>query len=248
MLGWLKSSFESRPPAGTRVYAIGDIHGHSERLAALHDRILDDAGEADEERRVIVYVGDYVDRGPDSSGVLDMLIEAQPDGFERVFLKGNHEDFMLRFLDGDIEAGAGWCANGGDATLASYGIEAAEGWPDFTVLIDWQKDLRRAVPAAHRRFLDALRLSHVEGDYAFVHAGVRPGVPLAEQDARDLMWIRDEFHASRDDHGHVIVHGHSVTAKAVSRANRIGIDTGAGYGRALTAVVLSGAERRFLQA
>tara|TARA_Y100000588_G_C14019582_1_gene823625 strand:+ start:540 stop:902 length:363 start_codon:yes stop_codon:yes gene_type:complete len=104
-----------------------------------------------------------------------------------------------------------------------------------------------AVPDAHKQFLEGLKLSHIEGDYAFVHAGVRPGVPLEAQKPHDLMWIRDEFHTSRADHGYVIVHGHSATSKAVSKANRIGIDTGAGYGRDLTAVVLSGTERRFLQ-
>ncbi|NKB55829.1 MAG: serine/threonine protein phosphatase [Alphaproteobacteria bacterium] len=210
MLGWLKPSRESKPPADTRVYAIGDIHGQIGRLKTLHDRILEDARGAPEARRVIVYVGDYVDRGPDARGVLDMLIAQPLEGFVSVYLKGNHEDFMLRFLDGDIEAGASWFANGGDATLASYGID-------------------------------------VEGDYAFVHAGIRPGVPLEAQSPRDLMWIREEFHASRAEHDYVIVHGHSVSTKAVDKANRIGIDTGAGYGRALTAVVLSGAERRFLQ-
>ncbi len=247
MLGWLKSSFESTPPPGTRVYAIGDIHGQKARLQALHDRIVEDAKRAPESRRVIVYVGDYVDRGPDPVGVLDLLVGQPLPGFTSIFLKGNHEDYLLRFLDGDIEAGAGWYANGGDATLVSYGIDIEDMWPDFTVLVEWQASLARAIPAEHRKFLDALQLSYVEGDYAFVHAGVRPGTPLAAQNPHDLMWIRDEFHASRADHGHVIVHGHSVTSKAVSKVNRIGVDTGAGYGRELTAVVLSGVDRRFLQ-
>jgi serine/threonine protein phosphatase 1 len=180
--------------------------------------------------------------------VLDLLTDAPLEDFTNVYLKGNHEDFLVRFLDGDIEAGAGWYANGGDATLASYGIDIEGQWPDFTVLIDWRESLAAAFPAAHRRFLDSLALSHIEGDYAFVHAGVRPGIPFDAQDGRDLMWIRDAFHTSRDDHGYVIVHGHSVTSKAANKANRIGIDTGAGYGRALTAVVLSGADRRFLEA
>lgn len=247
MFAWFKSSFESRPPADTRVYAIGDIHGQRDRLEAMHRAIQDDANSAAEARCVVVYVGDFVDRGPQSAAVLDLLIGDPLPNFTCVYLKGNHEDYMLRFMDGDIEAGAGWYANGGDATLESYGIDTEGQWPDYTVLLDWQAALAEAVPAAHRSFLDGLQLSHVEGNYAFVHAGVRPGVPLAAQKPRDLMWIRDTFHNSRDDHGYVIVHGHSVTPKAVSKANRIGIDTGAGYGRELTAVVLSGTERRFLQ-
>lgn len=247
MLGFLKTSFKSKPPPDTRVYAIGDIHGQQARLAAMHDAILRDADRTPETRRVVVYVGDFVDRGPDSPGVIDMLLGDPLPEFTSIYLRGNHEDYMLRFLDGDIEAGVGWHANGGDTTLASYGIEVEGKWPDFTVLIEWQAGLAAAVPDAHKEFLEGLQLSHIEGDYAFVHAGVRPGVPLEAQKPHDLMWIRDEFHSSRADHGYVIVHGHSVTSKAVSKANRIGIDTGAGYGRDLTAVVLSGTERRFLQ-
>jgi serine/threonine protein phosphatase 1 len=247
MLGWFKTSFDSRPPPDTRVYAIGDIHGQRARLEAMHQLIERDAASAPEAKLVVIHVGDFVDRGPDSVGVLDLLIADPLPSFTKVFLKGNHEDYMLRFLDGDIEAGAGWFANGGDATLESYGIDTEDKWPDFTVLVDWQAGLAAAVTQAQRRFLDSLQLSHIEGDYAFVHAGVRPGLPLEAQKAHDLMWIRDTFHSSRANHGYVIVHGHSVTPKAVSKSNRIGIDTGAGYGRELSAVVLSGTERRFLQ-
>lgn len=247
MMSWFQSSFDSAAPPGTRVYAIGDIHGQLERLRALRVRIVEDAEGAPEERRVVVHVGDYVDRGPDSRGVLDLLIDEPLAGFDCFFLKGNHEDFMLRFLEGEIEAGAGWFANGGDATLASYGIEGADRWPDFTQLLALQKAFAQAMPARHRRFLEALNLFHVEGDYAFVHAGVRPGIALESQDPEDLMWIRETFHASSADHGHVIVHGHSVSPRPESKANRIGIDTGAGYGQSLTAVVLVGRDRRFLQ-
>lgn len=246
MFGWLKSPHDTKPPAGTRVYAVGDIHGQRERLVALREKILEDAESSTEDRFVIVYVGDYVDRGPDSRGVLEMLHGNPLEGFVSVHLKGNHEDYMLRFLEGDIEAGAGWVANGGDATLASYGIDVEDKWPDFTELIAWRELLVKAVPLTQRQFLESLALSHVEGDYAFVHAGIQPGVPLDAQNPHDLMWIRDDFHRSRADHGYVIVHGHSVSSKAVNKANRIGIDTGAGYGRLLTAVVLSGVERRFL--
>lgn len=247
MKGWFQSSFDSAAPAGTRLYAIGDIHGQLERLCELRERIAADAEGAPERRKVVVHVGDYVDRGPDSRGVLELLTEEPLAGFDNIFLKGNHEDYMLRFLDGEIDAGAGWCANGGDATLASYGIDGVDRWPDFTQLLAWQKAFANAVPVHHRRFLEGLDLFHVEGDYAFVHAGVRPGVALEAQDSEDLMWIRETFHNSGADHGHVIVHGHSVAPKPESKANRIGIDTGAGYGRTLTAAVLVGTERRFLQ-
>lgn len=248
MLNPFKSTFKSSPPADTRVYAIGDIHGQRERLAALHAEIAADAEGTPQRRRVIVYVGDYIDRGPDSAGVLDLLIAKPLAGFTSVYLKGNHEDYILRYLDGDLEAGGSWIVFGGDATLRSYGIDAPARLPDYTELVDWQRELSNRFPATHRRFLNALALSHIEGDYAFVHAGVRPGRAFADQTAADLMWIREEFHNSTKDHGYVIVHGHSVVTKAQSRSNRIGIDTGAGYGQSLTAVVLAGTERRFLRA
>jgi len=258
MFGWLKFSrgdsapdnrtFDSHAPDDSRIYAIGDIHGQSEKLRRIHEAIAADAAEAPETRKTIVYVGDYVDRGPDPAGVLDMLIAPPDDGFERVFVKGNHEDFMLRYLDGDIAAGADWIANGGAATLTSYGVGNGSSHPNFSDLAEWRGDLVAAVPAAHRRFLDNLALYHVAGDYAFVHAGVRPGRALAAQDPQDLMWIRGPFLNSKAEHGHVIVHGHTVTRRVENLPNRIGIDTGAGYGKALTAVILYGTTRAFLSA
>ncbi len=243
-----KTTFHSRPPADTRVYAVGDIHAHMDRLAELQALIAADAAAAPERRRVVVYVGDYFDRGPDSAGVIDRLIEQPLPGFSSVFLKGNHEDIVLRFLDGDLESGANWIAFGGDATLRSYGVDCQGSMPDYSELVTHQKAFATKFPPGHRRFLESLSLSHVEGDYAFVHAGVRPGRPLAEQRPADLMWIREEFSDSDDDHGYVIVHGHTPVTQVANRPNRIGIDTGAGYGRELTAVVLSETRRLFLQA
>jgi len=136
---------------------------------------MDDAQQASADRMLLIYLGDYVDRGPDSRRVIDRLIERPPQPFESVFLKGNHEAFMLHFL-GDASVGELWLHNGGAATLASYGIEAASaGGGDLGAI---QARLRAALPAAHREFLETLRLMHVEGDYLFVHAGVRPGVAL----------------------------------------------------------------------
>jgi serine/threonine protein phosphatase 1 len=244
----LKSKFRSTPPDDTRVYAVGDIHGQRQRLAALHAKIIADAQGSPQHRRVVVYVGDYVDRGPDSAGVLDLLIESPLAGFTSIFLKGNHEDYVLRYLDGDLAAGGSWLNFGGDATLRSYGIDASARWPDDSELAAWRDEFVDHLPASHRRFLDSLALSHIEGNYAFVHAGVRPGRRFADQTAEDLMWIRDAFHNSTRNHGYVIVHGHSVVTTVQSLANRIAIDTGAGYGRWLSAVVLAGTARRFLHA
>jgi serine/threonine protein phosphatase 1 len=238
-------------PPGTRVYALGDCHGCLAALRGLRAAIVADSARADArgpraDRRVVVYLGDYIDRGPDSRGVVELLIGEPLAGFESVHLLGNHELFLLRFLDGEDDASV-WMMNGGPATLRSYGLDARGVGPrtggDASRLRD---ALTAAVPAAHRAFLDGLALSHLEGDYFFVHAGVRPGVPLAAQEADDLLWIREPFLGSTADHGKVVVHGHSTTTEVTVRANRIGIDTGACYGGNLTALVLEGSRRRFL--
>ncbi len=241
-------------PLGMRVYAVGDCHGCLEALRALRAAVVVDSARGDAEgprarRRVVVYLGDYIDRGPDSRGVLDLLIGEPLAGFESVHLLGNHELFMRRFLDGEDVASV-WLMNGGAETLRSYGLDVAAlngPWPggDAPALRD---ALNFAVPEAHRAFLDGLVLSHVEGDYFFAHAGIRPGVPLEAQEENDLLWIREPFLGSTADHGKVVVHGHSVAAEVAERPNRIGIDTGACYGGKLTALVLEGNRHRFLQA
>ena len=238
-------------PEGARVYAVGDSHGCADSLRALHQEILEDSARADAAgpratRRVVVYLGDYVDRGPNSRGLLDLLIEEPLPGFEAIHLLGNHEAFMRRFLDGEnvVEI---WMLNGGTATLRSYGLDVAKLTGTADAAGGLRAALTAAVPEAHRAFLDGLALSHVEGDYFFTHAGVRPGVPLEVQHEEDLIWIRESFLASTADHGKVVVHGHTSTAEPAVRSNRIGIDTGACYGGKLTALALEGEERRFLQ-
>ena len=236
-----------RVPEETRVYAVGDIHGCTDLLRALHDAILEDAAGAAPARRVAVYLGDYVDRGPDPRGVVDLLIEEPLPGFDLVHLIGNHEDFLLRFLR-DRTVAPVWMMNGGGATCRSYGVDpdAPPGYGDGVERL--QRELRERMPETHLRFFAALRPSHLEGDYLFVHAGVRPGVPLDAQDEADLLWIREPFLSSAENFGRVIVHGHTPGHAPVVRANRIGVDTGACYGGPLTALVLEGGERRFLQA
>ena len=235
-----------RAPLATRVYAIGDIHGQLELLRQLRTLITDDAEADRRERNVVVYLGDYIDRGPDSRGVVELLLNEPLPGFEEIHLKGNHEDFMLQFLDNPV-VGGHWYLNGGDSTLESYGVERAvkmDGLPRFIAICD---QLRRKLPVEHLAFLRSLALYHVEGDYLFVHAGIRPGRPIDKQEAQDLMWIREDFLASNADHGFCVVHGHSISPEPVVRRNRIGIDTGAFYTGRLTSLVLDGAERRILQ-
>jgi serine/threonine protein phosphatase 1 len=233
-------------PDGTAVYAIGDIHGRADLLAELHRRIADDRERGAVVRRVIVYLGDYVDRGDDSAGVIDLVIEGVPDGFEAVHLLGNHERLMLDFWADTIH-GPVWLSNGGDATLRSYGVELGEGsLPRGPKLVELQAEMRRALPARDLAFLKGLQLSHVEGDYLFVHAGVRPGVRLEDQREADMIWIRSLFLDSTLDHGRIVVHGHTIVPEPVFRPNRIDIDTGAYASGRLTCLVLEGTKRRII--
>jgi serine/threonine protein phosphatase 1 len=235
----------ARVPEGRRVYAIGDIHGRADLLRRLHLGIAEDAGEGGPADNLILYVGDLVDRGPDSNGVIDAVMAAAPAGFRKLCLLGNHEAMMLEFLD-DIGIGMSWALNGGVATLASYGV----GSLSHDTEREWrrvQRELAAAIPERQLAFLRGLPLRHVEGDYLFAHAGVRPGIALDRQDRDDLLWIREEFLDSAADHGKVVVHGHTVTREVEVRPNRIGIDTGAYATGRLTCLVLAGTTRTLLQ-
>lgn len=234
-------------PPGSVIYAIGDIHGESSKLDLMHSMIRADARGRAADRKVVVYLGDYVDRGPDSAGVVERLVGDPLPGFETVFLKGNHEEFMLHFLETGDSA-SGWFHNGGLDTLEGYGVEVRGHslWrPDSGELRD---ALDEKLPDSHRRFLEALDLYHIEGDYLFVHAGIRPGRALEEQTAADMLWIRNRFLESNKDHGFMVVHGHTPRDFPEIRPNRIGIDTGAVYGGKLTALALEGEKRDFMQA
>ncbi len=232
-----------RVPVGRRVYAVGDIHGRDDLLARLHALIAEDAASGGAARNSLVYLGDYIDRGPASRQVIERLAGPPPAGFDAVFLKGNHDDYLLDFIDDDGPADM-WLMNGGIATLASYGIE---GPPDPARLGAIRRDLARRLGPAHLDFLRRLKPSHAVGDYLFVHAGVRPGVDLARQDPLDLMWIRGDFLDWQGSFGAVVVHGHTIAPIPVFRDNRIGIDTGAYSSGHLTCLVLEGGSRRLLQ-
>ncbi len=234
-----------RVPDNARVYAVGDIHGRADLLGRLHDLIRADAAPFHDRRLAMVYLGDYIDRGPSSREVLDILVTSSLPGFETIHLKGNHEDLALRFLD-DARTGLEWTLVGGDATLMSYGAadgRRLRGSVDFATI---QEKFHGRLPPAHLEFLRNLGSFHVEGDYLFVHAGVRPGRPMEDQDEMDLIWIRGDFLQSTEDHGRMVVHGHSITHEPEIRPNRIGIDTGAYATGRLTCLVLDGDKRSFL--
>lgn len=234
------------PPA-TRLYAVGDIHGRLDLLEQLLAAIREDALGSRASRRVLVFLGDYVDRGPHSAEVVELLANGPPGdaawrGFRWICLKGNHEAAMLDFVEGRTD-GQVWLANGGFTAVESY-----SGLPcrDVEQPEDWRIRLRDSLPARHRDFLSALPVHHAEGDYLFVHAGLRPGIPLADQEARDLLWIRGTFLSSPADHGYLVVHGHSIVEAPEIHPNRIAIDTGAYHSGRLTALVAEGSWRGFL--
>ena len=235
-------------PVGTVVYAIGDVHGRSDLLARMHQGIEEDAARRPAARRVLVYLGDYFSRGTDSRAVVERVLAWRPPGWEVVTLKGNHEDLILRFLEGDLRTGLHWLDYGGVEALAHYGMPMADpAARDEATAIELLHRLLEALPAAHLQFLRSLPASHREGGYFFAHGGVLPGVPLEAQRERDLVWIRKRFLLSDADHGAVVVHGHCISPEPEVRPNRIGIDTGAYESGILTCLVLDGAERSFLQ-
>ena len=237
---------EAKIPEGKRVYAVGDIHGRADLLLEIHRMIEADARTA-ACTKIVVYLGDFVDRGLDTREVIDIMLDRPLADVDAVHLRGNHEEMLLRFLEDPREA-AVWLDYGGAETLLSYGVAGAAGsMISEEGIVAWRDGLARNLPERHLEFLRGLADSFEVGDYFFVHAGIRPGIPIEEQDADDLVWIRQEFLSSKVDHGRVIVHGHSIRKEPEIRPNRIGIDTGAYASGVLTCLVLDGDERRLLQ-
>jgi serine/threonine protein phosphatase 1 len=225
-----------------RAYAIGDIHGHLSLLAQAHALIA--ADQALHGAATIVHVGDLVDRGPDSRGVIDYLMQGQARGQDWVVLKGNHDRMFHLYLTGPeardpgLRADLSWLHPriGGAATLASYGVANAGDRPLAPVLAE----AVAAVPQAHRDWLEALPGWHRIGGVIFAHAGIRPGVAMEDQTETDLCWIRAPFLEFTGDHGGLVVHGHTHIDAATHYGNRLNLDSGAAYGGPLTAVVIEG--------
>jgi serine/threonine protein phosphatase 1 len=239
-------SREPVAPPGTRLYVVGDVHGCRALLEELHALIRDDAAASAARRKVIVYLGDYIDRGSDSKGVVDLLISRPLPGFESIHLKGNHEQALLDFLD-DIEIGPDWFSFGGVQTFDSYGLRAPAHLFDIDGLLAAQAALKAELPPEHLAFYESLRLVHLEGDFLMVHAGLRPGIDFEAQTENDLLWIREPFLDSEERFGPIVVHGHTIAMAPEIRPNRIGIDTGAFYTGRLTCLVLQDATLGFLQ-
>lgn len=230
------------------LYAIGDIHGQIDMLHAALDLITNDGGTDAQ----VVFLGDYTDRGPNSRAVLDLLINGRDTGKPWTFLKGNHDRMFEWFLydyprpEAYLPIELTWLHPrlGGDTTLASYGL-------DFTPKsrqIEVHAEARAAVPHAHVDFLTSLQLTYETEDLFFAHAGINPLLPLNTQAEEDLLWIRKEFHDHTAPHPKLIVHGHTPVEAATHYGNRINLDTGAGYGKALTAAVFEGTDCAILTA
>lgn len=229
---------------GARAYAIGDVHGRLDLLEALLAKIEADHRARPPARTFVVLLGDLVDRGPDSAGVLELLSGWAPDWARPVYLMGNHEEFLLRVLDGDTDLVGNWLTYGGRELAESYGM--SQGWMLNASSQSVVQEVYRKVPAAHADFVRSFGDSFRFGDYLFVHAGIKPGVALEDQKPYDMRWIREDFLGDRTDHGVVVVHGHTIVETAEELPNRIGIDTGAYKGGPLTAIGIDGAERWFL--
>jgi serine/threonine protein phosphatase 1 len=232
-------------PDGLRIYAVGDVHGRFDLLQAMHDEIRRDLERARPRESIEILLGDYVDRGPQSREVVEWVAAGAPAADRRICLCGNHEELLLAAL-ADAAEMPNWLHNGGLDTLLSYAPGARSTLLDMTWATAHEEFLR-AFPEEHRAFLEALPRMAEFGGYVFVHAGLRPGRPIGEQDPFDLVWIREPFLSSRFDFGRVVVHGHTPQTAPDIRPNRINIDTGAFFSGRLTCLVLEGDTRRFLQ-
>jgi serine/threonine protein phosphatase 1 len=239
----LVSLAEARAPEGMRLYAIGDVHGCLDALRGVHGAIAADLGARPAGDWRIVHLGDYVDRGTDSRGVLDFLLARTAEDPRVLCLRGNHDAMFAAALMGGRGAVDLWLMNGGADTLESYGIPVK---PFLDEVRSGGAAGRAAVPKAHRDFLARLANSARFGDYYFVHAGIDPGRALEAQDPEDQLWIREPFLTSVTEFPAVVVHGHTPVRRVAVRPNRIGIDTGAVFGGALSCLVLEGGSKGLL--
>lgn len=248
---------QSQAPDGQCIYAIGDVHGRCDLLEQLIDQIDEDSQSLPEgTKRVLVFLGDYIDRGLQSKGVIEFLLSDRMQRFERVFLMGNHEEALLRFLN-DVNFGKQWVRYGGAETLYSYGLQppqnsraamqSHEAMETYKRAWDtvWT-EFRNRLPDKHLKFYQNLQHYYITGDYLFVHAGLRPGEALENQTVRDMLWIREEFLEAPDQFPQVIVHGHTPTDDIFRDNRRIGLDTGAFISGKLSAVRLFKDEVSFL--
>ena len=235
----------ARGPDRLRVYAIGDVHGRLDLLQEMHRRIQAENDKTPPFDWVIVHLGDYVDRGPDSKGVLDLLVSAQKKTHRMLAIAGNHDIGFLEFLATGAPNGI-FAYNGGRQTALSYGVSID--FSDLRSIAVGREALLRAIPSTHVEFLRGLKLSMVFGDFFFCHAGIRPGIDLDKQDSEDLVWIRQQFLDEPRLYSKVIIHGHTPVTDVEIRPNRINLDTGAVFSGRLSALAIDAENKFFLEA
>jgi serine/threonine protein phosphatase 1 len=233
-----------RVPDGLRVYAIGDIHGRVDLLEQLLKGIDEDLDRTPAPQSIEVFLGDYIDRGPASRQVLDLLIERKKT-HRTIFLKGNHETLLMNFIASPSTLGD-WQRIGGLETLMSYGLKPPVN-ADVRTQLELAGALGETLPPSHLKFLSDLKPSFASGDYFFVHAGVRPGIALEKQRETDLLWIRHEFLLCEESFGKIVVHGHTPVQQPDIRSNRINIDTGAYATGRLSCLILEADKMRIMQ-
>lgn len=234
----------ARGKADARAYAVGDIHGRLDLLEPLLAQIEADIADRPRKRNFVIFLGDLIDRGPNSAGVVERLRHWRPEGIRPIFLAGNHEEVVLRMLAGEKGILPSWLKFGGLQTAESYGMD-----PASLKRLDEEAALQlfqAKVPRAHREFLEGFADTFRFGDYLFVHAGIRPGLPIEQQEPFDLRWIREPFLTDSKHHGFIVVHGHTIVERVEERANRIAIDTGAYQSGLLTALAIEDEKRWYL--
>ena len=239
-----KDSSVPQGPAGYRAYAIGDIHGRLDLLDQLLEKIKADIGARHHSKNRVIFLGDLIDRGPQSAQVIERLSKWRPTDCTTIFLSGNHEDVFLRVLAGEVGIMRNWLKFGGAECLLSYGVSPAAIANKSEVAA--LSDIKAAIPLAHQNFVAGFADTFRFGDFLYVHAGIRPGIALTVQSQEDLRWIREPFLGDDSNHGFVVVHGHTISNHVDERSNRIGLDTGAYRTGILTAMAVEGSERWFL--
>lgn len=237
---------EAKTPDNTRIYAIGDVHGYLDLLFKIHDLISDDLAQYPVKHHKIIHLGDYIDRGPNSKGCIQYLINLMASNENVSCLKGNHEEKLIRFLDDPIATAYSFLTYGGAECALSYGVQPPHQEVSDSEILAFRDTLLQSVPRSHIEFIGELLFSQTEGDYFFAHAGVRPGVSLDAQTHQDLMGIRKDFISYHGLFEKVIVHGHTPHHPIEIKQNRINADTMAYATQELTAVVLEGNQYRIL--
>jgi len=239
---------QSAAPTDTRIYAIGDVHGYLQLLTSIHQKIRGDLENRPTGQYAIIFLGDYIDRGPDSAGCVQFLLNLCSEDNHVICLKGNHEDRLEQFLDNPLELAKSFFTYGGVECAQSYGVDMSEFRGTDKDILKVCDKLRKKIPYEHKRFYSQLSMTVTLGDYLFSHAGVRPGVSLEQQSDNDLMWIRSEFISNKSLYDKVIIHGHTPTYPMEILPNRINADTWAYDTGVLSCVELEGTGYRVIEA